>query len=428
MKIVNKSVAELIPYANNPRDNEAAVDAVASSIENFGFKNPIIIDKNNEIIAGHTRLLAAKKLDMEEVPTIVADDLNEDQIKAFRLADNKVAELANWNSDALEEELEGLQGILDMEQFGFDEMLQDVEAIVEEDDFVEILPEEPESELGDIYQLGEHYLMVGDCTKKEDVLKLMNGHKLDLYITDPPYNVALGMNESVEDAKKRNRRTDGLTVMNDKMEDNEFKSFLTKAFKAANEVMHDGAGFYIWHADSEGYNFRAAVKKTGWQLRQTLIWVKNSIVLGRQDYQWKHEPCLYGWKDGGAHYFTFDRTQATVIEDRPNLNDMKKEELKQYIMDLEETQGATTIIRENKPSSSKEHPTMKPIKLLSRQIANSSKIGQIVGDFFGGSGSTLMACEQLGRQCYTMELDPRYADTIIHRWEDFTGDQAIKIN
>ena len=196
------------------------------------------------------------------------------------------------------------------------------------------------------------------------------------------------MNESVEDAKKRNRRTDGLTVMNDKMEDNEFKSFLTKAFKAANEVMHDGAGFYIWHADSEGYNFRAAVKKTGWQLRQTLIWVKNSIVLGRQDYQWKHEPCLYGWKDGGAHYFTFDRTQATVIEDRPNLNDMKKEELKQYIMDLEETQGATTIIRENKPSSSKEHPTMKPIKLLSRQIANSSKIGQIVGDFFGGSGST----------------------------------------
>ena len=414
MKIVNKSVAELIPYANNPRDNETAVDAVASSIENFGFKNPIIIDKNNEIIAGHTRLLAAKKLDMEEVPTIVADDLNEDQIKAFRLADNKVAELANWNSDALEEELEGLQGIIDMEQFGFDDMLQDVEAIVEEDDFDEVLPEEPESELGDIYQLGEHYLMVGDCTKKEDVLKLMDGQKLDLYITDPPYNV--------------NYEGTAGKIQNDNMDDDSFQKFLLGAFKAANEVMHDGAGFYIWHADSEGYNFIAAVKKTGWQLHQTLIWVKNSIVLGRQDYQWKHEPCLYGWKDGGAHYFTFDRTQATVIEDRPNLNDMKKEELKQYIMDLEEAQGATTIIRENKPSSSKEHPTMKPIKLLSRQIANSSKIGQIVGDFFGGSGSTLMACEQLGRQCYTMELDPRYADTIIHRWEDFTGDQAIKIN
>lgn len=291
MKIVNKSVAELIPYANNPRDNETAVDAVASSIENFGFKNPIIIDKNNEIIAGHTRLLAAKKLDMEEVPTIVADDLNEDQIKAFRLADNKVAELANWNSDALEEELEGLQGIIDMEQFGFDDMLQDVEAIVEEDDFDEVLPEEPESELGDIYQLGEHYLMVGDCTKKEDVLKLMDGQKLDLYITDPPYNV--------------NYEGTAGKIQNDNMDDDSFQKFLLGAFKAANEVMHDGAAFYIWHADSEGYNFRAAVKKTGWQLRQTLIWVKNSIVLGRQDYQWKHEPCLYGWKDGGGTLLHF---------------------------------------------------------------------------------------------------------------------------
>ncbi|MGO3650946.1 DNA modification methylase [Vagococcus sp.] len=419
MEIINKKVDELIPYINNPRHNEQAIDALASSIKNFGFKVPIVVDKNNEIVTGHTRLKAAKKLGLEEVPVLIADDLTEDQVKAFRLADNKVGELATWDEEALQVELDALLSEeVDMSEYGFtDEDFQEVENQIEEDDYDEEIPEEPQTKYGEVYQLGNHRLMVGDSTKEEDVAKLMDGEKLNLLLTDPPYNVAY------EGGTK-----DKLTIQNDSMDDAKFRSFLTDAFQAANSVMGPGAAFYIWHADSEGFNFRTAVKETGWLLKQTLIWVKSSIVLGRQDYQWIHEPCLYGWKEGAAHYFTFDRTQATVIEDQPNLNKMSKDELKDYILSIEESQGPTTIIREKKPTANKEHPTMKPIKLLSRQVMNSSKKGQNVGDFFGGSGSTLITCEQLERNCFTMELDPRYADVIINRWENLTGEVAVKLS
>lgn len=214
----------------------------------------------------------------------------------------------------------------------------------------------------------------------------MQGQQVDLLVTDPPYNV-----DYVGKTK------DALKIENDKKSDDDFHKLLVDAFKAADQVMRPGAAFYIWHADSEGLNFRGACREIGWQVRQCLIWNKNTFVLGRQDYQWKHEPCLYGWKDGAAHYFTDDRTQSTVIE-------------------------------EDKPSRSAEHPTMKPIKLLARQIQNSSRPGENVLDMFGGSGSTLITCEQLGRHCFTAELDPKYCDVIIKRWEDFTGQQAEKIN
>lgn len=414
-QIIYKSVDELVPYENNPRDNEEAVEYVANSIREFGFKVPIVVDKNYIIVAGHTRLKASKKLGLEKVPVIIADDLSDEKIKAFRIADNKVGELATWEEKLLQAELDELiSQSVDMTEYGFtDEDFAEVENEAEEDDYEEELPKEPRTKYGEVYQLGNHRMMVGDATKEEDVAKLMDGEKLNLLVTDPPYNVAY------EGGTK-----DKLTIQNDSMDDAKFRAFLTDAFKAANTAMKAGAAFYIWHADSEGFNFRAAVNETGWLLKQTLIWVKSSIVLGRQDYQWIHEPCLYGWKEGAAHYFTFDRTQATVIEDRPNLNKMSKDELKEYILAAEEAQGPTTIIREKKPTANREHPTMKPIKLLSRQVLNSSKKGQNVGDFFGGSGSTLITCEQLERNCYTMELDPRYADVIINRWEKLTGLEA----
>lgn len=414
-EMIYKKVDELIPYVNNPRKNDHAVDAVASSISNFGFKVPIVIDKHNEVVNGHTRLKAAIKLGMEEVPVIVADDLTDDQIRAFRLADNKVAELAIWDEDLLQAELGMIE--FNMEQFGFELKELEEEADAVEDNFDEDLPEEPNSQRGEIYQLGRHRVMCGDSTNPEDVKQLMGGEKADLLVTDPPYNV-----------NYQGGTEDKLTIMNDHMTDNNFHQFLVDAFKAADESMKPGAAFYIWHADSEGFNFRSACRTAGWEVRQCLIWVKNALVLGRQDYQWKHEPCLYGWKEGAGHYFIEDRALTTTIEDAANLNKMDKEELKAYIKDLrEEVDYKTTILRENKPTASRLHPTMKPVELIGKNIKNSSRKGEKVLDLFGGSGTTMIASEQLGRDAYLMELDPRYVDVIIERYEQFTGDKALKI-
>lgn len=239
------------------------------------------------------------------------------------------------------------------------------------------------------------------------------GNLADLYLTDPPYNVDY-------------EGSDGQKIQNDKMGDAAFCQFLTNAFTAANTVLRNGCAIYIWHADSEGYNFRSAFKAAGWTLRQCLIWVKNSLVLGRQDYQWKHEPCLYGWKDGAAHYFTNSRTETTTIEDEGlDFDKMKKNELVDMLKTIYSDKVETTVIHENKPARNADHPTMKPIKLLARLVRNSCKQGDIVLDTFGGSGSTLITCEQLNRVCYTMELDPHYCDVIIARWEKFTGKKAV---
>lgn len=384
MEIRMLKLTELVPYEKNPRKNDEAVKYVQASIKEFGFKVPIVVDKDNVIVAGHTRYKAAKKLKMDEVPCIIADDLTEEQIKAFRLADNKVSEQAVWDFDLLSGELDGIVDI-DMSDFGFADIVTEEED-AEEDEYEVELPVQPRSKLGDLYQLGRHRLLCGDSTKLDDVEKLMGGNLADMLLTDPPYNVDY-----------EGKTKDKLKIENDKMENDDFRQFLVDAFTNADMVMKAGAVFYIWHADSEGYNFRGACSDAGWKVRQCLIWAKNVMVMGRQDYQWKHEPCLYGWKEGAGHLWASDRKQTTIINfDKPTRNDL--------------------------------HPTMKPIPLFDYQIKNNTKGGDIVLDLFGGSGTTIMACEQNGRNAYTMEFDPRYVDVIIDRWEQFTGEKAVLLN
>lgn len=376
MNIVMKKTSELIEYENNPRNNEAAIDAVAKSIEEFGFKVPIVITKENVIIAGHTRLKASLKLGLATVPCIVADDLTEGQIKAFRLADNKTAELASWDFTKLESELESIE--MDMSVFGFEDLESKVPDNATDDDFdpTEELTETPYTKKDDIYLLGNHRVMCGDATIKESVDKLIQDEKVDLTFTDPPYNVDY-------------EGTAG-KIMNDKMEDNTFYLFLFQAFKNMFDHTKPGGAIYVCHADTEGINFRTAFKNAGFKLAECLVWVKNALVLGRQDYHWRHEPILYGWREGAAHYFIDDRTQDTIWE---------------Y----------------NKPKRNEEHPTMKPLELCGRAIANSSRVGEIVLDLFGGSGSTLISSDQLQRKARLMELDERFVDVIVKRYIKYKG-------
>jgi DNA modification methylase len=376
MNIVMKNTSELIEYENNPRNNEAAIDAVAKSIEEFGFKVPIVITKDDVIIAGHTRLKASLKLGLATVPCIVADDLTEGQIKAFRLADNKTAELASWDFSKLESELASIE--MDMSQFGFEDLESDVPDNATDDDFdpSEEISETPYTQKDDIYVLGNHRVMCGDATIKESVDKLIQDDIVDLTFTDPPYNVDY-------------EGTAG-KIMNDKMEDNTFYLFLFQAFKNIFDHTKPGGAIYVCHADTEGLNFRNAYKNAGFKLAECLVWVKNALVLGRQDYHWRHEPILYGWKEGAAHYFIDDRTQDTIWE---------------Y----------------NKPKKNEEHPTMKPLELCGRAISNSSRVGEIVLDLFGGSGSTLIAADQLQRKARLMELDERFVDVIVKRYIKHKG-------
>lgn len=403
---------QIRPYEKNPRNNAAAVDKVAESIREFGFQQPIVVDKDGVIIAGHTRLQAAKKLGLQTVPVVVAEDLSDEQARAYRLADNKTAEFAGWDLDILDSELLRI-GEIDMNLFGFDmDAVVDRAAEIQEDNYEPDPPRKPISKPGDIWELGEHLVICGDATKDTDLLKIVNRGGADLLLTDPPYNV--------------NYQGSAGKIKNDNLPDEDFRRFLIDAFTAADVCLREGAAFYIWHADSEGYNFRGAVQDIGWKVRQCLVWNKNALVLGRQDYQWKHEPCLYGWKEGKAHYFKDARNEATVIPDQEEINPkrMKKDELIRIVEDIFADKISTTIINEDRPSRSEDHPTMKPIKLMARLIQNSSKPGWIVLDPFGGSGSTLIACEQLNRRCRCAELDPRYCDVIVDRWETFTGGKA----
>lgn len=430
MEIREYKLSDIKPYEKNPRKNDEAVKYVAKSIEEFGFKVPIVIDKDNVIVCGHTRYKAAKKLRMQTVPCIMADDLTEEQIKAFRLADNKVAEKAEWDFDLLGEELADLLNY-DMGEFGFEDILNEEETEVEEDDFdpdEAINEEEPSiAQLGEIYQLGNHRLMCGDSTKAEDVEKLMNGKQADLAVTDPPYNVDYSSkNEMLNKADKGNRVQKA--IENDKMSSSDFENFLTAAFNNMKDALKLGGAFYIWYAIMKQKEFETSLHNADMEHRQVLIWAKNVFVIGRADYQWKHEPCLYGWKDGASHYFVDDRSQTTVIEDKEqDFRKMKKEDLVKLLEEIYSDKSSTTIINERKPSASELHPTMKPIKLFARHIKNSSKPGENVLDLFGGSGTTIMACEQLNRNAYVMEYDPKYVDAIIGRWETFTGQKAIKL-
>jgi len=390
MKITQKKVTELIPYVNNSRTHsDEQVAQIAASIKEFGWTNPILVDGSNGIIAGHGRLLAARKLGYTDVPTIELADLTETQKKAYIIADNRLALNAGWDNEMLTIELNDLlaDGFA-LEMLGFDP--KELNALLEpeviegltDEDAVPDVPEEPKTKLGDIYQLGNHRLMCGDSCSQEAVEKLTNGAGVDMLLTDPPYNVAY-----------EGKTKESLTIQNDSMGDDQFRQFLRNAFVTADTVMKKGAVFYIWHADSEGYNFRGACHDAGWKVRQCLIWKKSSMVMGRQDYHWKHEPCLYGWKDGAGHLWATDRKQTTILEF-------------------------------DKPSRNGEHPTMKPVALFEYQMLNNTKGGDIVLDLFGGSGTTMLAAEKHGRHGYLMELDPKYCDVIVKRWEDFTGKTA----
>lgn len=417
MQIELINIDEIIPYENNAKLHpEEQIEQIKKSILEFGNNDPIAIDKNNVIIEGHGRLLALKELGYKEVEVIKLGHLTEEQRKAYTLIHNKLTMNTDFDIEILESELAAIN-IIDMSDFDFDLSIESEEITIEDDyDVEEKLEqiEEPKSKPGDIYQLGEHRLMCGDSTSLEDVKKLMNEEKADLLLTDPPYNVNIS-------------NSDGMTIENDNMSDDNFKQFLNAAFENASASLKKGGAFYIWHGDSETVNFRNACEDNELSVRQCLIWVKNGFNFGRQDYKWKHEPCLYGWKDGAGHYFIDEYNNPTVIEDNLNIDLLKKEELKKLVEELLSDKVPTTIIHEDKPLKNDKHPTMKPINLLSFQIKNSSKKEEIVLDLFGGSGSTLISCEQLNRKCYMMEYDPKYVDVIIDRWETLTSKKAVLI-
>ena len=391
MNIQRIEISKLNPAKYNPRKDLKPEDEeyqkIKKSLLEFGYVAPIIINSDMTVIGGHQRLKVLKELGFEEIECNVVD-LDKTKEKALNIALNKIS--GEWDNDKLEELLAELKETdidMDITGFSFDEMddiLKDITGSKEDDfDLDEILEEidEPVTKVGDIWILGNHRLMCGDSTKKEDVEKLINNKVIDLIITDPPYNVDY---EGV--AGK---------IKNDHLENNQFYEFLESAFINMFDSIKEGGSIYVFHADTEGLNFRNAFMNAGFKLAECLIWVKNQFVMGRQDYQWKHEPILYGWKEGVAHYFIDDRSQSTVLEFE-------------------------------KPTRNVEHPTMKPINLLVYLIKNSSKEEDLILDLFGGSGSTLIAAEQTKRKCYTMELDPRYCDVIVKRWEKLIGQKAEK--
>lgn len=391
MNIEKIDISVLIPYARNARTHsDEQIAQIAGSIKEFGFNNPVLIDKDNGVIAGHGRLAAARKLGLKEVPCIRLEHLTETQRKAYILADNRIALNSGWEAELLNLELsELLDGGVNLESLGFDadeidallNKIEPTEGLTDEDATPEV-PEEPITKPGDVWILGKHRLMCGDSTSIQALEALCQNQAVDMWLTDPPYNVAY-----------EGKTKDALKIQNDSMDDEQFRQFLRDSYVAADAVMKPGAVFYIWHADSEGYNFRGAAQDAGWKVRQCLIWKKQTMVMGRQDYHWKHEPCLYGWKDGAGHLWAADRKQTTILEfDRPSRN--------------------------------AEHPTMKPVALFEYQMLNNTKGGDIVLDSFGGSGTTLIAAEKNGRVARLMELDPKYCDVIVKRWQDFTGKQA----
>lgn len=385
------STESLIPYARNSRTHSPdQVDKIAASIKEFGFLNPVIVDGENGIIAGHGRVMAAKKIGLTELPVIEASHLTDAQRRAYVIADNRLALDAGWDEEMLRVEFADLASVgfdLALTGFSLDEIesmqVEEIKEGLTDEDAVPETPEQPVTIEGDVWVLGNHRLMCGDSTSIDAIGELCEGRLVDMWLTDPPYNVAY-----------QGKTKDALTIKNDSMSDDNFRQFLRDCYVAADSVMKPGAVFYIWHADLEGYNFRGAAKDAGWTVRQCLIWKKSVLVMGRQDYHWKHEPCLYGWKEGAGHLWASDRKQTTILEF-------------------------------DRPTRSGEHPTMKPVGLFEYQLLNNTKGGDIVLDSFGGSGTTLIAAEKNGRDARLMELDPKYCDVIIKRWQDFTGRKAI---
>lgn len=419
MDIKNVKVSEIHPYSKNAKKHDKKqVKNVAESIRQFGFVQPLVLDSNNEIVIGHCRWEAAKLLKLDGVPCVYVDGLSDNDIKALRLADNKLNESA-WDISLLTQELEGLD-------FGNIEIDWDLDSVSDkavEDNYEPAPPENPKAKLGDIYQLGRHRLMCGDSTQLSDVEKLMDGKLADMLLTDPPYGVSLGTGGvykvmeayGIDMGGHDAANEDGSFLLNDNLKGDDFVQFLTDAFSNAVISMKPGAAFHIWHADVQRMAFDEACHNAGLIIRQCLIWVKDRFTLSRQDFQWQHEPCLYGerfmdedpgdehetalygWKSGAGHYWFKNRKQSTVLFfDRPTV--------------------------------SKEHPTMKPITLFDYEMKCNSLVDDIVLDLFAGSGTTIMAAEQNGRIAYCMEYDPKFVDVIIDRWQTWTGEEAVLLN
>ena len=380
------SIDKLIPYINNARTHSPEqINKLRSSLREFGFINPVIVDKDYNIIAGHGRVIAAKAESFTEVPCVLVDHLTEAQKKAYIIADNRMALDAGWDEELLRVEIEALQAeAFDVSLTGFDDkeisdLFKGQEPEVKDDDYDLSAALEKASfvERGDVWYVGKHRLVCGDATSPEDVALLMDGHRANLIVTDPPYGVSF-------------RSASGLTIQNDSIKNEEFYQFLYKAFANMVAHMENGGSAYVFHADTEGLNFRKAFIDAGFHLAGVCIWAKNSLVLGRSDYQWQHEPVLYGFLKNGKHNWYSDRKQ-------------------------------TTIWNFDKPKRNANHPTSKPLDLLSYPIKNSSQENAIVLDTFGGSGSTLMACEQTNRICFMMELDEKYASVILRRYVENTN-------
>ena len=377
-------VNDLIPYIRNARTHsESQIAQIAASIKEFGFLSPILIAEDNTILAGHGRLAAAQKLGLKQVPCVKESHLTETQRRAYIIADNRLSLNAGWDEDMLAIELSELQGVdFDLDLLGFDESelasIFDEDKKVEDDDFdvTEELNKPSFSRVGDIWTLGRHRLICGDSTKEEIYKKLMDEKKANLVVTDPPYNV--------------NYEGSVGKIKNDNMDNDKFYNFLFDAFSNMEKVMADDASIYVFHADTEGLNFRKAFNDAGFYLSGCCIWKKPSLVLGRSPYQWQHEPCLYGWKKKGKHQWYSGRKETTIWEFE-------------------------------KPKKNADHPTMKPIPLLAYPITNSSMSNTLILDPFGGSGSTLIACEQTDRSCYTIELDEKFCDVIVKRYIEQVG-------
>ena len=411
MKIETLKIEQLTPDPNNARKHdETNLRAIEHSLSNFGQRKPIVVGQDNTIVAGNGTVEAAKRIGWLEIEAVrIPEDWTEQQIKAFAIADNKTAELATWDKGILNEQLAELDKAgWELTDMGFEWHAPDqLENIVEVD-----LPEniKRRTKPGQIWKLGDHKLAVGDSTEPATYEALMGDEQVDLVITDPPYNVDYHGGGEKE-----------MTISNDNMTDADFEMFLRKSYDRMIEVSKPGTPIYVFHADSSGHIFRNEFVNSGWLLKQVLIWVKNSFVMGRQDYHWQHEPVIYGWKPGAGHKWYGERNKATTIDDQQDISTMNKAELLEIVRSNAEY---STVLRENKPKKNSIHPTMKPIALVAKLMSNSSITGDIVLDPFGGSGSTLIAAEQLGRASRLIELDPEYADAILARWEFHTNKKA----
>ena len=400
MEIIELPIKALKPYKRNPRKNDKAVEYVANSIRQFGFKVPIVIDENYEIVCGHTRWKAAKTIGLDTVPCIMADDLNEDQIRAFRLADNKTAEMADWDFDLLEMEFNDIDPeLFDMSDFGFfqDDEPEKTPVEIIEDEAPEVSDGEPCCKRGQSWVLGCHRLMCGDSTNRSDADKLVGGVKADMVFTDPPYGVAIGDKNATLNSVQPSGRC-CTNIAGDTMSEDELYDMLKEAFINVREHCKEDASYYVTSPQGGSLGLMMMMmmmKDAGLEVRHVLMWEKNSATfsLGRLDYDYQHEPMFYTWTKSHHNY--------------------------------RKGENRTTVWKYDKPRKCDLHPTMKPVALVANAIMDGTKENDIVLDAFGGSGTTLIACEQTGRQCRMMELDPHYCDVIIKRWEDFTGKKAV---